>query len=81
MERHPKKEIQAAIEYALERGWKFDKAGPRAHIYSMAHYIVRSTIVRAAELPYFRHPGAPKTMPSIFVAASMAAHIKLFEER
>lgn len=33
MQRHPKKAIQAAIEYAIERGWRFEKAGPRAHIY------------------------------------------------
>lgn len=32
-DRHPKKEIHAAIEYALERNWTFTKAGPRAHIY------------------------------------------------
>ena len=32
-DRHPKKEIQAAIEYARNRGWRFVKAGPRAHIY------------------------------------------------
>ncbi len=37
MERHPKKEIQAAIEYALERGWRFIKAGPRAHVYGMLY--------------------------------------------
>ncbi|HEX3599531.1 MAG TPA: hypothetical protein VHU84_05275 [Lacipirellulaceae bacterium] len=32
-DRHPKKEIQSAIEYAQDRGWHFTKAGPRAHIY------------------------------------------------
>jgi len=32
-DRHPKKEIQAAIEYATNRGWKFVKAAARAHIY------------------------------------------------
>jgi hypothetical protein len=32
-ERHPKKEIQSAIEYAFEQGWHFTKAGARAHIY------------------------------------------------
>jgi hypothetical protein len=32
-DRHPKKEIQSAIEYALQRGWRFTKGGPHAHIY------------------------------------------------
>jgi hypothetical protein len=32
-DRHPKKEIQSTIEYALQRGWRFIKAGPHAHIY------------------------------------------------
>ncbi len=28
---HPNKHIRAAIEYAQSRGWRFKKAGPRAH--------------------------------------------------
>lgn len=31
--RHPNKEIRRAIEYAVERGWRVEKAGPRAHIW------------------------------------------------
>jgi len=38
-ERHPKKEIQSAIEFALARGWRFEKAGPRAHIYGTLYCI------------------------------------------
>ncbi|WP_459555611.1 hypothetical protein [Lacunimicrobium album] len=30
---HPNKDINAAIEYALERGWRFEKAGARAHVF------------------------------------------------
>lgn len=30
---HPNKEIHAAIEYAIEQGWRLVKAGPRAHIW------------------------------------------------
>lgn len=33
MARHSNKHIQAAIEYALAAGWRFEKAGPRAHIF------------------------------------------------
>ncbi|MCY3767175.1 MAG: hypothetical protein OXH06_17280 [Gemmatimonadetes bacterium] len=28
---HPNRHIRAAIAYALEHGWTFRKAGPRAH--------------------------------------------------
>ncbi|MEX0716903.1 MAG: hypothetical protein WD066_09960 [Planctomycetaceae bacterium] len=30
---HPNKAINAAIEYAMENGWRFVKSGPRAHAY------------------------------------------------
>ncbi|MEX0715900.1 MAG: hypothetical protein WD066_04900 [Planctomycetaceae bacterium] len=30
---HPNKEINSAIQYALENGWRFVKSGPRAHAY------------------------------------------------
>ena len=33
MARHPNKHIEAAIRYAEERGWTFQKAGPRSHLY------------------------------------------------
>ena len=33
MRRHPNKHIQAAIDYALDRGWRLQLAGPRAHIW------------------------------------------------
>jgi hypothetical protein len=35
--RHPKKDIQGAIDYAESRGWTFEKAGPRAHCYGMLY--------------------------------------------
>ena len=28
---HPNKEIRKAIDYALERGWRLEKSGGRAH--------------------------------------------------
>ena len=31
MNDHPNKHIREAIEYALARGWRLVKAGPRAH--------------------------------------------------
>ena len=31
MNDHPNKEIRAAVDYAIERGWRLRKAGPRAH--------------------------------------------------
>ncbi len=30
---HPDKHIREAIKYAIGNGWRFVKAGPRAHIY------------------------------------------------
>jgi hypothetical protein len=30
---HANKEIREAIQYAEQRGWRFEMAGPRAHIY------------------------------------------------
>lgn len=33
MGEHPSKEIDAAIDYAVGRGWRLIKAGPRAHIW------------------------------------------------
>jgi len=30
---HPNKHIREAIQYAEQRGWRFEKAGPRAHVY------------------------------------------------
>jgi hypothetical protein len=32
MSDHKNKHIRAAVDYALERGWRFVPAGPRAHI-------------------------------------------------
>lgn len=29
--RHPNKHVRAAIEYARLKGWRVEKAGPRAH--------------------------------------------------
>lgn len=29
--RHPNKDIREAIEYAVSKGWRVEKAGPRAH--------------------------------------------------
>lgn len=31
MQRHPNKHIHEAIEYAVQNGWAFVKAGPRSH--------------------------------------------------
>jgi hypothetical protein len=28
---HPNKHIREAVEYAVQRGWRLIKAGPRAH--------------------------------------------------
>lgn len=33
MNDHPNKEIRAAVDHALSRGWRLVKAGPRAHIW------------------------------------------------
>ncbi len=33
MAHHPDKHIRAAIEQAEELGWRFEKAGPRAHAF------------------------------------------------
>lgn len=30
---HPNKHIRKAIETAVAAGWRFEKAGPRAHVY------------------------------------------------
>ncbi len=30
---HPNKHIRAAIEYAIDKGWRVKKAGARAHIW------------------------------------------------
>jgi hypothetical protein len=30
---HPNRHIREAIDYALQRGWRLKKAGPRAHIW------------------------------------------------
>ena len=30
---HPNKDIRAAIKYATDLGWRFDKSGPRAHTF------------------------------------------------
>jgi len=29
--RHPNKEIRKAIQYAIDKGWRLKKSGPRAH--------------------------------------------------
>lgn len=42
MARHSKKEVQNAIDYALERGWSFEKAGPRAHSYGVLYCLLRT---------------------------------------
>jgi hypothetical protein len=34
---HPNKEINAAIEHAISNGWRFEKAGPRAHVYGVLY--------------------------------------------
>ena len=34
--RHPNKDIRDAILYAVSRGWRIEKAGPRAHIWGRA---------------------------------------------
>ena len=34
--RHPNKDIRAAIAYAVSRGWRIEKAEPRAHIWGRA---------------------------------------------
>jgi hypothetical protein len=33
MANHPNKHIREAIEYAKKHGWKFEKAGARAHAF------------------------------------------------
>ncbi len=30
---HPNKHIREAIEFAESQGWRFQKSGPRAHVY------------------------------------------------
>ena len=35
MNDHPNKHIRAAVDYALEHGWRLRKAGPRAHIWGL----------------------------------------------
>jgi hypothetical protein len=69
-ERHPKKEIQSAIEYAVEHGWHFTKAGPRAHIYE--HYTARTKVAMVAVSESFPRHVVPATMPVTFAAASTA---------
>ena len=34
--RHPNKDIREAISYAVSRGWRIERAGPRAHIWGRA---------------------------------------------
>ena len=34
--RHSDKDIRQAIDYAVSRGWRIEKAGPRAHIWGRA---------------------------------------------
>ncbi len=34
--RHPNKDIREAILHAVSRGWRIEKAGPRAHIWGRA---------------------------------------------
>ena len=34
--RHPNKDIREAIEYAVSKGWRIEKAGPRAHVWGRA---------------------------------------------
>ncbi|HTN74846.1 MAG TPA: hypothetical protein VL096_06350 [Pirellulaceae bacterium] len=33
MNNHPNKEIRAAVDYAIEHGWRLIKSGPRAHVW------------------------------------------------
>ena len=33
MAKHPSKHIRAAMKFAEEQGWRFEKASARAHIY------------------------------------------------
>lgn len=33
MAEHPNKHIREAIQYALGKGWRLRKAGPRAHVW------------------------------------------------
>ena len=35
MNDHPNKHIRAAVDYALDHGWRLRKAGPRAHIWGL----------------------------------------------
>ncbi|HMC12035.1 MAG TPA: hypothetical protein VKH44_12125, partial [Pirellulaceae bacterium] len=37
MNSHPNKHIREAVDYALEHGWTFKLAGPRAHIWGMLY--------------------------------------------
>ena len=33
MKKHPNKEINKALEYGIERGWRFEKSGKSGHAY------------------------------------------------
>ncbi len=34
--RHPNKDIREAIAYTVSKGWRIEKAGPRAHVWGRA---------------------------------------------
>ena len=37
MSRHPNKHIREAIKFAEEKGWRFEKANARAHIFGTVY--------------------------------------------
>lgn len=39
---HSNKEISKAITYAINKGWRIEKAGPRAHVWGRAFCPERS---------------------------------------
>lgn len=70
-DRHPKKEIQSAIEYALARGRRFLKAGPRAHRYGTLYCSHEGR--DGCRIGVYSTPRSPKITPIIFATESTAA--------
>jgi len=59
MARHKNKHIQAAIDYALEHGWRLKLAGPRAHIWGTLYCPLQDRAGCLARI--FSTPRVPET--------------------
>ena len=56
--RHPNKHIAAAIEVAERRGWRVEKAGPRAH--SWGRLLCPESTREGCYVPVFSTPRNPQ---------------------